>query len=386
MAPDRQPEHIVARTFRDLGLRIDERWEAADYDEARFPEIAAAELDAAKIAPQLTVSDVAGWMIETRELPAQIDLEGSFGQPPATVYSGRRFLIQVLLWVEDLMVIHQHSFSGAFLQLHGTGLHLTYTFERQCEVSQRLWLGDLKRDKAELLTPGDVRPITTAIVHANYHLDRPSATVVVRTFNDSRTAPQFFYHPPHVAIDPLAGNAATLRCRQALRFLLETAPDEHDRLAGRLLEQADLHTAVLVLEQAGEFADRHRVERLVAIARRRYGAAVDPIAAVLDERRRQQRLERVRIATADPDLRLLLAVMIGLGQRAGILDMVGKLRPGEDPIRTVDVWLARLRPRDRRLLGVGDAPLPSIAGRAPVDPGLLATLFRPDAAQMLAVL
>jgi hypothetical protein len=363
------------QVFRHLGLRIDERWEAADYDESRFPGIAAAELEAAKVCQGVTIPQILRWLLTTRELPAQVDLEGRFGQPPLTVYSGRRFLIQVLLWVEDLMVVHQHSFSGAFLQLAGCGLHREYRFERHREVSQRLWLGELTPAQTELLHPGDVRPITTAMVHANYHLDRPSATVVVRTFNDSRTAPQFFYQPPHLAIDPLAGNADAVRRRQGLRFLLDTDPEAHDELAAALLAEADLHTAVLVILQAAAAVSRLRLARLLDAAHRRHGDAVGLIERVVGERRRQQQLEHARAAILDPELRLLLALLIALGDRDAVLAMLRERYPAADVIPLVDAWLQRLGPRDRRLLAIGDAALPSIAEHTAISAGLLTPLF-----------
>jgi hypothetical protein len=358
------------QVFRRLGLRIDERWEAADYDESRFPGIATTELEAANISAEVSIPEILRWLLATRELPAQIDLEGRFGQPPLTVFSGRRFLIQVLLWIEDLMVVHQHSFSGAFLQLAGCGLHLGYHFQRGREVSQRLWLGELSLLQTELLWPGDVRPITTSLVHANYHIDQPSATVVVRTFNDSRTAPQFFYHPPHIAIDPLTGNADVVRRRQGLRFLLDTAPELHDELAGELLARADLHTAVLVIEQAAGSVSPQRLDRLLDIARRRHGDAVTLIKHVVDERRRQQRLESARAALADPELRLLLALVIALDDRDAILNIVRERYPGVDPAGLVDTWLQRLGPRDRRLLAICEAPPASIAQRRKLNAGL----------------
>jgi hypothetical protein len=364
--------------FRRLGLRIDRRWERVDYDEARFPGIAAAELAAAQIDLLTTVPEIADWVLKSRELPAQLDLEGRFGQPPITVFSAGRFLIQVLLWVDDLMAIHQHSFSGAFLQLAGCGLHIMYRFERHREVNRRLWLGDILRERVELLRPGDVRPITASLAHANFHLDRPTATVVIRTYNDPPYRPDFYYRPPHVAFDPFSTNVTLVRKLQVLKFLLNIDPDAHDRSAAKLLGKTDLHTALLLLEQAAASIDDRRLEGLLTAARARHGDAVNLITRVLCERGRQRALQRARSAIEDTDLRLLLALMMALGDRAAILDMVGKYYPGTDPVSVIDRWLERMLPPDRRYLHLSDEPLPSIAAGHMVVAGLLTPLFRPE--------
>jgi hypothetical protein len=308
-------------------------------------------------------------------LPAQLDLEARFGQPPITVFSAGRFLIQVLLWMDDVMAIHQHSFSGAFLQLEGCGLHIVYRFEAGLEACQRFWLGNIVRQQTELLRPGEVRAITPSLAHANFHLDRPTATVVIRTFDDPISRPEFYYLRPHVALDRFPANAVLVRRLQVLKFLLDADPKAHDMSATRLLREADLHTAFLVLEQATAHLDDARLERLMAVVRRRRSDASILIGDVLNERRRERALQRARNIAGDENLRLLFALLIALDDREAILDILAQRYPGADPVSLIDTWLGRLRPSHRSLLRIGNGPLPSIASSQAAGAGLLAPLF-----------
>ena len=127
-----------------------------------------------------------------------------FGEPPITLFRSRDFAISALVWLDGSTAVHQHGFSGAFRLLEGSSIHVEYNFSVAETITRRLLLGDLQPQGAELLQRGDVRQITAGsdFIHALFHLDRPSVTVVVRTNSESLGVPRFGYFAPGLAYDP----------------------------------------------------------------------------------------------------------------------------------------------------------------------------------------
>jgi hypothetical protein len=266
------------------------------------------------------VVDLVDGLLRARALPEQDDLDARFGQPPLTVYRGRRFFIQVLFWVDGTTLIHQHNLCGAFAVLAGGSLHSRYRFTVRERVNARLLLGDTQLIDAERLAPADVRPITYDLIHSVFHLEEPSATVLVRTFTDALPTPQYNYFPPHVALDPYFREPVTTRRLQALGLLQKLGDRSHLRLAGELIARSDFETAYRVLEQAArQLDDDAALEVLIGKARRRHGARVNLLRPVLAEMRRQEVLIEARAHFKDPDLRLFLALLLNLPDRASIL-------------------------------------------------------------------
>jgi hypothetical protein len=331
------------RLFEDLGARLDDAWQRLDYDERVFPELAAAALHEARVHREISGGDVVRWLLAAREIPEQDDLEAGFGHPPVTVYHGRRFYIQALLWAEGATTIHRHAFSGAFVVLDGSSLHVRHTFELRWRVSSRLLLGSVRRETAALLAPGAVVEITPDLIHSTFHLDVPSATVVVRTYRDQESAIQYDYLPPTVAFDPFFEDPGTKRRLQALRFLRRTKQPGHVELAADLVARSDLHTAWVVLLDAYRYlGSAARAAPILAAARARHGAATDEIAAALDEELRRRKLHRVREAVHDPGERFFLALLQNLPDREAILAMVRQRHPDASPRARVVAWLEAL--------------------------------------------
>jgi hypothetical protein len=197
--------------FRDLGLTILDRWQRADFDGRAFPDIAVAALRERPPSDHVAPMDVVRWVHEAPRLVPQADIETRFGQPPITVFASERFYIDVLFWVDGTTTIHQHRFSGAFHVMEGSSLQSTYRFATERRYSQYLLAGKLELLDVELLTRGDVRAIHAGseLVHALFHLDRPSVSVVVRTRADDFAGPQYTYSRAGLAFDPFAKDEST---------------------------------------------------------------------------------------------------------------------------------------------------------------------------------
>ena len=181
------------RALEQLGLDADTIWSACGYDEAAFPDIAAKALQDAALHTHISPLDVIRFVHETPSLPPQEDIESRFGQPPITLFRTDRFYIAALFWVDGTTSIHQHGFSGAFQVLSGSSLHTGYRFQADTVITPRTVIGDLSVGRSELLVQGDVRPITAGdrFIHTLFHLDRPSVSLVMRTFLEPRYQPQY---------------------------------------------------------------------------------------------------------------------------------------------------------------------------------------------------
>src|SRR5262245_23314034 len=169
--------------FNQLGERIEDLWRATNYNEERLPEIAADALKRAALPEKLSAWDVVAWSLKQNELPPQRDLPAKFGDPPITLYVAPRFHIDVYFWFEGTTAIHQHGFCGAFQVLLGSSIHSWYQFEQREVINTFTEFGEMRLKVCELLEVGDVQEIWAGrqYIHSLFHLDQPSATIVVRT-------------------------------------------------------------------------------------------------------------------------------------------------------------------------------------------------------------
>ncbi len=220
--------------LRTLGEAVGAAWHAVGRDPTRFTALAEAHLRARP--RDVRLDDVLSWVAsdEGADFPTQVDLEARFGEPPLTVYRGDGYRVDVNLWASSTTEIHQHAFAGAFQVLHGSSLHTRYRFTQRRALGAHLALGDLDLIGLEVLDVGDVRPILPGdgSLHSLFHLDHPSATLVVRTDGDPSALPQLSIDPPGVGVDVAIRDAAlsprARRQAQVAAFLGRTAHPGRD--------------------------------------------------------------------------------------------------------------------------------------------------------------
>jgi hypothetical protein len=228
--------------FEDLGRVVEQRWRGKNYSEELFPEIAEqamGEMDA--------ITHVDPWGIirclqEGLEAPPQ--QEQDFGDVSVTVYTAPRFRIDVYYWLDGTTSIHEHGFSGAFQVLLGSSIHSLYSFERELKVNAHFSVGRVLLKGVEGLGKGDVRRILPGgeFIHALFHLDRPSATITIRTHQAPSALPQYCYLKPHVAFDPFYKEPLTAQKIQSVRMLLRMGHPEAYPLIGQMISSADFET------------------------------------------------------------------------------------------------------------------------------------------------
>ncbi|HEY0555571.1 MAG TPA: hypothetical protein VGG20_15040 [Thermoanaerobaculia bacterium] len=352
MMPESQrsrAESGVAAYFEALGRTVEAAWRKVDYDEARFADIACEALRAAPPAACLDAGEVIRWLASAAVIPYQLSTDEAFGQPPLTLFWNGQFQIEVLFWHTGTPAIHQHGFSGAFSVLGGSSVHCRYGFAPRRKVSARFLLGAVELREVELLAAGALRPIGRGgdLIHSLFHLESPSATVVVRTCEDAEAGPEYAYYPPAVAVDPGRSDVLRTKRLQILDMLAASRSADLESVAAMILAGADLHTAFLVLLRLGTHGDGDLYGRLLARARERHGEAVEDLAAAVEEERRRQRIVDLRHSVLDPDLRFFLALLLNVPGRAAIDRLIqaryprGGLADG-DPAALAERWIGEL--------------------------------------------
>lgn len=361
------------KLFNDLGLLIESRWREVDYNEAEFPAIAAAALSEHDLPSKVTVWDVLEWGIGEYELPRQRDLRAGFADPPLTVFSGLRFYIDVYLWFEATTTIHQHGFCGAFQVLHGSSIHSWYDFEPTRKINFFAETGMLNLKVCELLEVGAVQEILAGrrYIHSLFHLDRPSATIVVRTELSPLEQPQFNYVKPNLAIDPYFEQATAVKKMQLAGALIRADHPGADEMIEGWIGQSDFQTAYEILSSlhhmlaAGQIdrmfgldKGRERFERFLVAAEKKHGT--DIFRGVFEYQERENAVVRQRQLVSDPELRFFIALLLNAPDREKIFSLISQRFTRVDPVEKVLDWThdlanTRVAGSDRsNVLGIPD--------------------------------
>jgi hypothetical protein len=336
----------VIPVIEKLVTAIQSRWHAANFDEPRFPVIAAEELGDARLSEHLDIPALVRWFGQETGAAPQINLEGTFGEPPLTLAATSRFYIEALFWLDGTTSIHQHQFSGAFSVLCGSSIHTRYRFARSQRVNASTLVGALAVDGVEFMRPGQVRPILSGngTIHSLFHLERPTVSIVVRTFVDHEAGPQFDYWPPSIARAPYVLDTRLTRQLQLLRTLCKIEASDRFQHARELLERSDYASALMVVDAilAAEPAAWPEILELIELVRARHPAIDCDLVPVFEVRRRAYFVAGQRRQVRDPELRLFLAMLLVLPTRAACFEFLRTYAPDRDPERLLASWIDRL--------------------------------------------
>jgi len=380
--------------FQKLGLEIEEAWRRQDYSEEIFPKLATDALCRADLPSKLSAWEVIEWTLAQSELPPQKDPGGNFGDPPITVFVAPRFYIDVYFWLNGTTAIHQHGFCGAFQVMLGSSIHSWYEFERSESVNSFLETGELSLKVCELLKLGDVKPILAGrqYIHSLFHLDQPSATIVVRTEKSPLFLPQFSYHKPHIALDPFFEHETTTKKLQSVGPLFQTDHPDADRLVSKLLEEADFHTSFTILSSvhnhlSGSFLGQlfnldgpaARFRAFLDITARRHGVKGARLHEVFAHRDRVNEIVRRRGYVTAPEHRFFFALLLNVDGRDRIFSLIKTRFPDVDPLDKVLDWVHDLA--KTRVVGVNTPNALGIENFDDVDLSILEGVLRaiPDA-------
>jgi hypothetical protein len=367
--------------FDELGALVEGRWREQNYNEDLFPEIAAQALSESDLTARVDPWEVIRWVHTTPNFPQQQDRKGRFGNPPITLFTGARFYIDVYYWLDGTTSIHQHSFSGAFQVLLGSSVHSHYHFDIERELNPRFLLGKVQLQDVSLLTKGNIRTICAGpqFIHALFHLERPSATITVRSNHAPHTAIQYSYLKPSVAFDPFYEEDALAKKVQTISLLLSMKHPEADRFVTDLLDNADFQTSFAVLNTAFGFLGNNELEGLFQVsksadrfqamlehARRKHGEIVDLLPPVFAEERRQTDITKRRGMIEGEDHRFFLALLLNVPERKMVLDLIKQKYPDADPVELGVGWI-----RELAKIRIFGSPEPNVLGIKDFDESYL---------------
>lgn len=361
--------------FTELGALVEGRWRDQNYAESSFPDIAANALSELAVVDQLDAWDVVRWLHTTRALPEQMDLKADFGNPPITVFVGPRFFIDVYFWLDGTTSIHQHSFSGAFQLLLGSSVHARYSFAKDREINPQFLTGSIPLAEVTLLKKGDIRKIIAGpeFIHSLFHLDRPSATITIRTYKAPSSPVQYSYLKPFFARNPFFVDPLLRKKVQTVELLLQMKHPQADKLIGELIDCSDFQTTYAVLDSAFDFLCHRELEELLGVVRSRerfqallgrasarHGELADLLMPTFEEQWRQKDIIRRRGEVKDEDHRFFLALLLNVPDRANILKLITERFPGHDPVDLIAEWIKELAAtqifgsREPNVLGIGE--------------------------------
>jgi hypothetical protein len=358
--------------FAELGALVEGRWREQNYNEDLFPEIAAQALSESNLTARVDPWEIIRWVHTTPQLPRQQDRKGIFGNPPITLFNGARFYIDIYYWLDGTTSIHQHAFSGAFQVLLGSSVHSHYRFDVEREINPHFLLGKMQLQDVSLLTKGNIRTICAGpqFIHSLFHLERPSATITVRSNHAPHTAVQYSYLKPSVAFDPFYEEDSLDKKTQTISLLLSMKHPEADGFVTDLLDSADFQTAFAVLNTAFRFLGNNELEGLFQIsksadrfrlmlehARGKHGEIVDLLPAVFAEEQRQRDITKRRGMIEGEDHRFFLALLLNVPDRATVLDLIKQKYPDADAVELAVGWINELS--KIRIFG---SPEPNVLG------------------------
>jgi hypothetical protein len=332
----------MMKAFQDLGQMTEATWSRLGGHEEAFPEAATLALGESGVLNQVDVSSIVDWFAGN-DVPEQYANE--FGQPPINVYVADKFYIHVLFWLDATTAVHAHGFTGAFGVLAGSSVHSQYQFDVDQPLAKELQLGHVRYISSELLKKGDLRTISgNSFIHALFHLDRPSVSVVVRTKSSKKTV-QYNYLTPHVALDPLFKDPLITIKLRLLDSLQSIRSEQLWDYAERLITEQTPWTAYHTLATAYRLSrpNASRWQHLVGKAKAVWGEQnVEWMLASIKFDERGLKLSRLRSVVHDPNYRFLLALLLNVPSRRILLKLVQTQYNTESPESLVMQWIREM--------------------------------------------
>lgn len=345
------------QVFQELGKLIEQNWRDKNYSEQQFPSVAAQALRDFGLPEKVTAWDTITWALGETTLPEQRDLPGRFGDPPITLYNSPRFHIDIYFWLDGTTSIHQHAFCGAFQVIHGSSIHSSYEFETKEAINTFTELGDIELDHCELLSVGDVRKILPGreFIHALFHLDQPSATIVVRTHRSPLHLPQFDYRKPFLAVDPFFDEPNLSKKLQSLSMLYRAKRPDADQMLAEMLEKADFQSTFTILGNTRGFLRsnhleqffnveqaENRFDKMFEIVKKRHGSLAEMILPIFAHQDKQQEFVSRRSYVTNPEHRFFFALLLNVDGKERILSLIKTRFPEAEPFEKILDWTTEL--------------------------------------------
>ena len=342
------------KLFTELGETVEKLWVDENYDEEKFPEVAAKALKEAGLPEKVTAWEVIEWTLGQTYLPEQKDLPGRFGDPPITLYNSPRFHIDTYFWLEGTTSIHQHAFCGAFQVLHGSSIHSWYEFDHKEKINSFTEVGDINLKQCEILNVSDVQEIWAGkrYIHSLFHLDQPSVTIVVRTHKSPLFLPQFDYRKPFLAMDPFFEEPNMIKKMQCITALIRSKHPDVDKHIIELLEKADFQTTYGILSTVKGYLQQNQIDQMfdldapkdryasfMDVVKKRHGELGDIFPKVFAHQDKLNEIINRRHYITDAEHRVFLALLLNVEGKENIFSLVKEKFSEAEPMDKVLDWV-----------------------------------------------
>jgi hypothetical protein len=347
----------VLNFFEELGRYVQQTWTTRGHRTIALSEVAADALRCIPMPEEVTPSRVLSLLALGTHLPKQRSSSDTFGQPPVLMYKAPNFEIQAIVWMEGSTSVHQHGFDGAFKLAAGSSLHVRYTFDRSETIADgHLVAGNLAIADSEVLRCGDVRTIQSGpdFIHALFHFDRPSMTIVVRNGSSDLPFPQYDYRLPGLGFDALyTDDRLRMRCR-GLHSLYRLDRDGAAREALNIVLSQELWTAFRICDEwALTYGSSVELSKIIEALGSRSMVLSDLLAPMYAEEVRRGRLMARRGMLHESRHRLFLALVVNLPDRDSISRALAELFPNQDPaLLIMDIVRELASPKYRGISGL----------------------------------
>ena len=329
--------------IQSVGASVAQLLDGCDLDDGDFAKVAEEALVNVGELSEVSLPEVA-LFLASAAAPEQIDWP--FSDLPVVLYRHPRFYLQLLHWTNATTAVHEHAFAGAFRVVSGSSLHSRYQIEDRQPVADEVEICSARHCQSERLPRGAVRridPGADGLVHSLYHLDNPSVSLVLRTFG--RSLDQFSLAKPRLWWNQgrLSASHRQKAIERASIVAERTSSGSGRELIASIADRlSDGEWVSVALLWAEHVATREEFERLLAVrsmtSERIDQALLDGYESLVTERLLGAARESIR----DPELRLLMALLMNVPDRASLLRLVSDFSGRADPVIVVAEWLARL--------------------------------------------
>ncbi len=305
--------------FKHMGNEITAKWKVHDYKEDTLPDVAEEYFTNNAIHEDIDVYELLLYMSKPNDL-APIQSFYNFSDLPINVFKHQKFFIEVLFWSNGTTTTHNHAFSGCFYVVHGQSLNIEYDFKEKDKVNSKFRIGDFSINVAEHLKKGDFRKIKqgTGLIHTVFHLDKPSVSLVVRTYQNQDALPQLEYRFPYIGLDPDQQDVCVVKKFQALSVLRSINAPEFMSLFEQAINESspdELYWIYRGFDFAKLTDDEAELINSI-VANTKYGKE---ILEVVRREKIIRHMVNLRAQTQDTKSRTILACLMNLPTRESII-------------------------------------------------------------------
>lgn len=348
-------------SLRKLALRLDAAWQQEGFRIAAFPKVAARLLTDQRPDRDYQLTSLAEWVLGSKTYPQSCNPFGATGPPAFTVWANGRFFVNVYAYMTPEVVIHDHNFAGAFVNVAGKTIHCTWSFSDSESIDPSVRIGALSVNHVETIEEGTVREIEpgAGFIHQVWHLSRPTVVIVIRTPGlPPRSLRQFEYFRPAVATETIRDATFAPRAPQRFQYArkmmqcLRGSPEGVHFLA-RLVERERPWDAVWhLVENWRLLQDSAALPDVIRRGARRHGQWFHSMESVAMRANLFYGIEWRRV-TAERD-RIVLAFLLTFESWPAISTALQSVFPDAPPIKVVVDSLGQLAKQRIIPLGLDD--------------------------------